>query len=132
MKKEANVLDDAMQQDFEWLRVRHIVKNAMARPTLPDLQTILYLIGIQELGRWDGEKGFSKEEKQDLMHIAVCTLLEEDGYYEFEGRDQDGWPHWKVGVPFAEKGVKNQEQVLKNKVIKYFSGLEQINGGFEE
>lgn len=123
---------DRWKMDFEWLRVRHIVKDAMAKKDLPDLQSILYLIGIQELGRWDPENNFSKEEKQDLMHIAVCTLLEEDGYFEFEGRDQDGWPHWRENKRFEVKGIDEQEEYLKEKVIKYFTALEKLNGGFAE
>ena len=35
-----------------------------------DLQGILFLIGVQELGK--GYKIFSKDEKVELMHIAVC------------------------------------------------------------
>ena len=120
---------EAWKTDFDWLRVRHIVKDAMGKDKLPDLQSILYLIGIQELGRWNAD-GFSKEEKQDLMHIAVCTLLEEDGYYEFEGRDQDGWPHWKNGSSFTVRGASEQEAILKEKVIKYFEKMESYNGGF--
>jgi hypothetical protein len=81
------------QIDFEWARVLHIVQKAMGRETAPDLNIVLILVGIQELGQY--KKGFSKEEKQDLMHIAVCTLLSYDGYYEFVGRDDDGWPHFK-------------------------------------
>ncbi len=115
------------QIDFEWLRVRHTVKDAMDKSDLPDLQTILYLIGIQELGRWDSEKSFTKEEKQDLMHIAVCTLLEEEEYYIFAGRDQDGWPHWKENKPFHIKGIEDQEKFLKEKIIGYFSKLEKVN-----
>ena len=114
------------QLDFEWLRIRHLVKDSMGKKDLPDLQSILYLIGIQELGRWDGEKQFTKEEKQDLMHIAVCTLLEEEGYYIFTGRDQDGWPHWKENNSFNIKGLADQEIFLKKKVIRYFQALEQL------
>ena len=44
----------------------------------PDLQSILFLIGIQELGQ--GSRKFSKDEKQDLMHIATCRLLSYFGY----------------------------------------------------
>ncbi len=87
--------------DFEWLRVQHIVQKSMRREQLPDLNTVLFLIGIQELGRW--KKGFSKEEKQDLMHIAVCRLLSYEGYFEFVGRD----------------------------AVQYFKELEVENGGFE-
>ena len=72
------------ERDFEWLKVRHIVKTSMKKDGLPDLEAILFLIGIQELGRIPKEN-FSKEEKKDLMHIAICTLLENDGFFEFEG-----------------------------------------------
>jgi len=110
------------QLDFEWLRIRHLIKDRFNRDTLPDLNAILFLIGIQELGRWKNE--FTKEEKQDLMHIAVCRLLSFDGYYKFVGRDADGWPHWEMIKPFQTKGVKEQEHFLKIKVIQYFSELE--------
>ncbi len=106
------------EYEFEWLRIRHQIKESMNRDTLPDLNAILFLIGIQELG-FVKEK-FSKEEKQDLMHIAICHLLSDDGYFEFEGRDADGWPHWKVVRPVELKGVKEQEQILQEKIIKYF------------
>lgn len=110
------------QFDFEWLRVRHKVKDIFGKEDLPELNAILFVIGIQELGRW--QENFTKEEKQDLMHIAVCRLLEYDGYYEFAGRDADGWPHWKSLKPFSQTGVKEQEQLLKNKVIQYFRDAE--------
>ena len=55
----------------------------------PDLESVLFLIGIQELG--DIRKKFSKEQKQDLMHIAVCTVFSTSGYYELSGADEDGW-----------------------------------------
>ncbi len=116
------------ESDFEWLRVRHIVKKISGKDTLPDLNAILFLIGIQELGRW-GEK-FEKEEKQDLMHIAVCRLLSYDGYYEFIGRDEDGWPHYQEKVAISVKGQKEQEDLLRQKTIQYFKELEKENGGF--
>jgi hypothetical protein len=112
------------QRDFEWLRVRHIVRDAMGREQLPDLQSILFLIGVQELGRIN--KQFSKEEKRDLMHVAVCTLLEKDGYYEFEGRDQDGWPHYKELRRFDLRGEKDQETFLIEKVIEYFAAYNEL------
>jgi len=109
--------------DFKWLRVRHLVKDRMGREQLPELNAILFLIGIQELGRW--KQNFTKEEKQDLMHIAVCRLLSEDGYFEFVGRDADGWPHWKQLRQIKVEGVKSQEQLLKEKVIYYFEAWEE-------
>ena len=118
------------EEEFGWLRVRHIVKKSMSQESLPDFQTILFLIGIQELGLI--QHSFSKEEKQDLMHIAVCKLLSFEGYYQFVGRDGDGWPHYDQlkDVPF--EGPKEQQKYLKRLIIRYFSELEQENGGFEE
>lgn len=116
---------EGWEQDFEWLKVRHIVKDAMKKDVLPDLQTVLFLIGVQELGRIPKEK-FTKEEKRDLMHVAVCTLLEPEGYFEFEGRDQDGWPHWKEIKPFRIKGVNEQESFLVEKVIDYFKKYNEL------
>lgn len=115
--------------EFEWLRVRTLVKNSFGKQELPDLNAVLFLIGIQELGRW--KKKFSKEEKQDLMHIAVCKLLSFDEFYEFVGRDEEGWPHWKMLVPPPARGIEAQESYLKMKVIRYFKELEVENGGLE-
>lgn len=113
--------------DFEWLRIRHYIKDMLGRKELPDLQSILFLIGIQELGYIGDHESYTKEEKQDLMHIAVCTLLEGDGYYEFSGRDQDGWPHWEEKIPFDYNGVKKQAIYLKEKIVAYFDSLEKLS-----
>lgn len=110
------------QLDFEWLRVQHTVKDAMRRETLPDLNTVLFLIGIQELGRW--KRNFTKEEKQDLMHIAVCRLLEAEGFFEFIGRDEDGWPHYRQVREMPRQNTTEQEKVLKMAAIRYFQDQE--------
>ena len=84
----------------------------------PDLETILFLIGIQELG---GEKEkFTKEQKQDLMHIAVCTLLMPSGYYEVEKKDDDGWPHFRQLKQMPDMNAFEQENFLKDHVLLYF------------
>lgn len=113
------------ERDFEWLKVRHIVKDAMKKDSLPDLQTVLFLIGVQELGRIPKTK-FTKEEKRDLMHVAVCTLLEDEGYFIFEGRDQDGWPHWREVKSFSVRGVNEQEAFLVARVINYFKKYNEL------
>ena len=87
----------------------------------PDMEAILFLIGMQETN-FIKEK-ITKEEKQDLMHIAVCHLLSEDGYFEFEGMDADGWPHWKTLMPVDIKGLVAQETLLRRKVVEYFAPL---------
>lgn len=107
--------------DFYWNKVRTQVKDMMRLNALPDMNGILFLIGVQELGRWEGE--FTKEQKQDLMHVAVCSLLESDGYYEFIGRDADGWPHYELRKAIVDLGEESQENLLKRKVIAYFEKL---------
>jgi hypothetical protein len=87
----------------------------------PNLDAILFLIGIQELGQ--GKKTFSKEEKQDLMHIAVCKLLSLSGYYELEGLDKEGWPHWKLVKKLPKFDLNEQEKLLKIQIKEYFSDL---------
>lgn len=121
---------EAWEFDFRWLRVRHMVKDRFGKENLPDLNAILFLVGVQELGRW--RSIFSKEEKQDLIHVAICRLLSYDGIYEFGGRDQDGWPHWRQMKTIPVRGVEEQEQLLKEYVIQYFADLESENGGLEE
>ncbi len=109
------------QLEFEWLRIRHWIKDNFNKKDLPDLNVVLFLIGLQELGFL--KKEYSKEEKQDLMHIAVCRLLSEDGYYKFEKRDTEQWPHWKLvkKLPFQTQDEK--EQFLKEKIIRYFEPI---------
>src|SRR3954468_18716248 len=77
----------------------------------PDLQVVLFLIGVQELGK--GPQKFSKDEKQDLMHIAVCKLLSQFGYYVLTGEDQDGWPHWEVVSKLPPLTLREQDLLLK-------------------
>lgn len=87
----------------------------------PDLNKILLLIGIREFGQV--KKKFSKEEKVNLMHIAVCKLLSQSGYYELEGVDQDGWPHWKLVKKTPFISMFEQETYLRHHIIEYFEEL---------
>lgn len=83
-----------------------------------DLNAVLFIIGLQELGQ--GARRFSKEEKQDLMHIAICKVLSLSGYYELEGLDKDGWPHWKLLKKLPHFDLLEQEKLLKMMVLEYF------------
>jgi len=84
----------------------------------PDLETILFLIGIQEFGQV--REKFTKEQKQDLMHVAVCSLLSQSGYYELEKFDTDGWPHFKQLRGMPDMSTMEQENFLKDHVLLYF------------
>ncbi len=83
-----------------------------------DLNAVLFLIGVQELGQ--GHKNFSKEQKQDLMHIAICKVLSQAGFYQLDFIDQDGWPHWNLVKKLPHFDVLEQEKFLKIQVLEYF------------
>lgn len=87
----------------------------------PDLKVLLFLIGVQELGQ--GPRKFSKRQKEELMHIANCRLFSELGFYELEGLDQDGWPHWKLVKQIPAYTLLEQEMVLKSLMVNYFQDL---------
>jgi len=89
-----------------------------------DLDGIIYLIGVQELGQLHRE--FKKDHKLDLMHIAICRLLEPYGFYEFDFVDEEGWPHYKVKeeLPFLKAG--EQSVLMKEAIVNYFIETEFI------
>jgi len=84
----------------------------------PDMEAVLFLIGMQETGFLKSK--ITKEQKQDLMHVAVCTLLSESGFYIVEGKDEDGWPHFKQVKEIPAYDVITQENFLKDHVLLYF------------
>ena len=106
-------------ENFEerWLQTTSMLKERFGK--VPDMEGIFFLIGINELGA-PPDKKFSKEQKQDLMHVAVCTLLSQLGYYTFIGRDGDGWPHFEELMPVPVSGMAEQERLLKECVVRYF------------
>ncbi len=89
---------------------------------IPDVKVILFLIGVQELGQ--GPKKFSKRQKEELMHIATCKLMSMMGFYELEGLDQDGWPHWKLVKTIPNYTLLEQEMLMRSLIINYFEELE--------
>jgi hypothetical protein len=88
----------------------------------PDLETILFLIGIQEFGQIKDK--FTKEQKQDLMHVAVCSLLSQSGYYKLSKTDEEGWPHFTQLKPMPEMSTTEQENFLKDHILLYFENNE--------
>jgi hypothetical protein len=90
----------------------------------PDMETILFLIGIQEFG--DLKDKFTKEQKQDLMHVAVCSILSASGYYELEGVDSDGWPHFRPLKHIPPMNLREQEDFMKDHILLYFQNNEFI------
>lgn len=110
-----------MESDKGWERVLERLKPQFGDDL--DLQAILFIIGVQELGK--GPMEFSKDQKVDVMHIAICTLLTPYGFYEFEGMDADGWPHWKATSKLPSLKPGQQAQLMKQSIIDYFTAKEK-------
>lgn len=89
-----------------------------------DLDAIIYLIGLQELGQL--HRKFKKDEKINLMHIGICRLLEPYGYYEFDYFDEAGWPHYKIIEQLPTLKAGEQSVLMKEAIVQYFVEKEVI------
>lgn len=110
------MLSDNLKEN--WSKVVDEISKKFGGGEDLDLDSIIFLIGVQELGK--GYTRYKKDEKINLMHIAICRLLEPYGYYEYEGVDKDGWPHYrkKENLPHLKPG--EQSILMKEAIVKYF------------
>ncbi|GAA4935691.1 hypothetical protein GCM10023314_05030 [Algibacter agarivorans] len=108
-----------------WEMVVQKLSDQFADGDTLDLDAIIYLIGVQELGQL--EKTFKKDQKLDLMHIAICKLLKPYGYYELDFVDEEGWPHYKTleALPYLKAG--EQSVLMKEAIVNYFLETQYIN-----
>ncbi|HET8573657.1 MAG TPA: hypothetical protein VFL76_07285 [Edaphocola sp.] len=101
-----------------WQQLLLMLKERFGKE--PNMEAILFLIGINEYrGRMPMHK-FSKEQKQDLMHVAVCTLLSNEGFFELEKYDEEGWPHFTQLKANTPADLVGQEDLLREKIMAYF------------
>lgn len=107
-----------------WETVVLLLSNKFADGDTLDLDAIIYLIGVQELGKFSQE--FKKDEKVNLMHIAICRLLEPYGYYEFDYFDAEGWPHYTVKEELPTLKAGEQSVLMKDAIVNYFLEKEVI------
>lgn len=91
----------------------------------PDLNAVLFIIGIRELGELPETK-FTKEEKTHLMHIANCRVLSYSGYYAQTGISSKGWPVWENKLPLPPMNIFEQENLLRQHIVEYFDREEII------
>lgn len=116
--------DTELTSKQKWEKVELFFTENFTDGEIPDLDTILFLIGVQELGK--GKRKFKKDDKVNLLHIAVCRVLEPFGYYRFEGLDKDGWPQFEFLEPLPDLKPNEQSILMKNAVIQYFEDREMF------
>lgn len=110
------------QFEQEWKAVEQRIADQFGEDN--DLQSIIYLIGVQEFGQ--GFQKFKKDEKVNLMHIAICRLLEPFGYYEYIGKDEDNWPHYRRNTALPNLTPQEQELLMKRAIIQYFKEMKEL------
>lgn len=90
-----------------------------------DLEGLIFLIGIQELSK--GAVKLNKDQKLDVMHIAICRLLAPYGYYEYKGIDDDGWPHYERTERLPHLNAEQQNHLMREAIILYFEQESMMN-----
>lgn len=116
-----------MDPDFErqWNEVLEEISKPFGEKL--ELEAVLFLIGVQELGQ--PVRKFSKDQKVDLLHVAICRLLEPFGYYSFEGTDTDGWPHYTATELLPRLSPAQQHHLMKRAIVEYFRPEKPSNAG---
>lgn len=104
---------------LRWYEVRNRVREEFGQR--PDINAMLFIIGMNEVGIV--KEVWEKEEKQNLMHVAVCKLLSSEGYYRLTKTDTDGWPHYEKQNNLPALSLKEQDDLLKRKIVEYFEAL---------
>ena len=115
--------DQKLKEDYE--QILEILATRFGEGERLNVDAIIYLIGVQELGKFNAE--FKKDEKINLMHIAICRVLEPYGYYEFEYFDNEGWPHYAVKEQLPPLKAGEQSILMKDAIVSYFIEKELID-----
>ena len=110
---------------IKWANLKAKLSKDFSDDQLIDLDAIIFLIGLQELGQF--QKKFNKQKKLEILHIAVCKLLIDYGYYEFDFKDEDGWPHYKLIKKLPNLKPGEQTILMKKAIINYFIKSDYIN-----
>jgi len=101
--------------DVRWKQAKSKIESIFGEDI--DLEGILFIIGMQELGK--GPQKLSKDQKMDVIHIAVCSLLSRYGYYELIGEDKDGWPHWERTKKLPQLKPGEQDRLMRQAITEY-------------
>ena len=110
---------------IKWVNLKAKLSKDFSDDQLIDLDAIIFLIGLQELGQF--QKKFNKQKKLEILHIAVCKLLSDYGYYQLEYIDQEGWPHYKLNENLPNLKPGEQTILIKKAIINYFEKSNYID-----
>ncbi len=100
----------------EWQQLQEKLKERFGEEL--DMDALIFLIGLQELGK--PFQKYKKDEKLGIMHVGICTLLEPFNFYKYEGKDDDGWPHWSLNEQIPHLDAKQQNKLMVDAILDYF------------
>ncbi len=103
---------------YNWQKLIEFIKQKFSDGEEPDLDSILFLIGVRELGI--NKRRFKKDEKLDILHIAICRLSVPYGYYKLVGSDEQGWPHYELVEKLPHLKAGEQSILMKEAILRYF------------
>jgi hypothetical protein len=107
---------EQIELDIRWNKVLKLVSTNFG--SITEVSEVVFLIGIQELGM--DFRSFSKDEKIDIMHVGICSILMPYGYYEFVGKDENNWPHFDVVEKLPALSEDEMDRLMKQAIAEYF------------
>ena len=116
--KRKLILNEPISIKKQWEHIVQMLSEKFGGGEILEMEAIIYLIGVRELGK--GNMNFKKDDKINLMHIAICRVLEPYGYYKFDFTDEQGWPHYKALEPLPYLKPGEQSILMKRAIIEYF------------
>jgi len=116
--QDLDLTRDDLALQKRWAKLQRWVEHRFGKKA--DMEGILFLVGIQELGH-----GFlpdlDKDRKEQIVVEGAYCVLETLGYYERVGMERTG--HWiweqRHELP-ADLSKEAEEHMLRRAVLRYF------------
>lgn len=113
------------EEEKKWNLITDFISEKFGDGEEIDIDGILYLIGIRELG--EPLRTYKKDEKLDILHIAICRVLSPLGYYSLIGKDEEGWPHYEKIEDLPPLKAGEQNYLIKMAIVRYFEDERLLN-----
>lgn len=110
--------DDALKERWDQLVAQ--IEQRFGRE--PDIEAILFLIGIQSVGR-GYEPELPKERKQSLIMEGSYLAFETLGVYSRVGMERNGFWIWEKNFDLPKMSVEDQEKLLQIGILNYFDEM---------
>ena len=119
---DAPPISELLAEDDAALKARWdvlIVRLADRFQRTPDIEALLFLIGIQSVGR-GYEPELPKERKQSLIMEGSYLAFETLGVYSRVGMERNGFWIWEKNFDLPKMSVEDQEKLLQIGILNYF------------